>query len=87
MNRGSRSPNTNSISPSWNGKSPYKVIGVGGLPLQNEEDSVPVSARRGPETASPSDFSPSQGWRFNRENFSLKVRLKNHYRDRLKSFS
>ena len=49
-------PNTNSISPSWNGKSPYKVIGVGGLPLQNEEDSVPlVSARRGPEI----DFSPS----------------------------
>ena len=54
----SRSPNTNSISPSWNGKSPYKVIGVGGLPLQNEEDSVPVSARRGPETG-PTDFAPS----------------------------
>ena len=51
----SRAPNTNSLSPSWNGKSPYKVIGVGGLPLQNEEDNVPTSARRGPEV---DDFAP-----------------------------
>jgi len=29
-------PRAHSLSPSWNGKSPYEVIGVSALPLQNE---------------------------------------------------
>ncbi len=31
-----RGPQAHSLSPSWNGKSPYRVIGVSNLPLQNE---------------------------------------------------
>jgi hypothetical protein len=49
------SPKSNSISPSWNGKSPYRVIGVAGLPLQNEDGAAssrsPVSARRAQQSA------------------------------------
>ncbi len=56
-----RSPQTNSISPSWNGKSPYRVIGVGGLPLQNEEaDEVPPQLKQNdPVSARRAQFSPA----------------------------
>ena len=36
-----QSPKGHSISPSWNGKSPYDVIGVSALPLQNEAETKP----------------------------------------------
>ena len=56
-----QSPKAHSISPSWNGKSPYNVIGVSNLPLQNEAGSdheqpdFTAKSRQGEEESGLSD--------------------------------
>ncbi len=52
-----QSPRAHSLSPSWNGRSPYSVIGVSDLPLQNEvseeEAANRLERRRPPSPPAP----------------------------------
>ncbi len=55
-----QSPRAHSLSPSWNGKSPYDVIGVSNLPLQTEIKEGEQSSQAGvePRKGEGGDVSP-----------------------------